>query len=419
MKTLGIIAEYNPFHPGHKYQIDKAREATNADCVIAVMSGNFVQRGEPAIADKITRAKTALVSGIDLVVELPVLYSTAGAQIFAYGGVSILDKLGADYISFGAETKDVTLLQTIADYLFDEPEEYSTSLKKHLAGGASFALARSLALSDCGVAQNIIEELSKPNNILGIEYLKAIRYFNSTMTPVPIARKGAGYNDTDTDTIFASATGIRRIMSNRYEALSTANCADTEDYSKFLSSEVNLILAEEFGKTMPILPDDVSPLLSYALESNKTYVHFADSTENISNKICNLTRPFYSIPYNELIDALKTKELTYSRLSRVMAHILLGITQDKIKYCADNSYPVYARILGFNDAGQQYLHEIRDNEGIPVITSVNSGIKKLPAQLIPIWESDVQATNIYNLIVKNKFNTILPDDYRMQPVINS
>lgn len=218
MKIIGIIAEYNPFHNGHAYQITTIRERTGADFVIVAMSGDFVQRGAPAILDKYARAQMALSCGADLVLELPALWATASAEHFAMAGVTLFEKMGlVDGICFGAETDNLPLLTAIADILADEPEAYRTLLASYLKTGAAFPKARASALADfvamheMHLTDDLHEVLSSPNNILAIEYLKALRRRHSSMTPYLIRREGSGYHDTALAPT-ASATGIREAL---------------------------------------------------------------------------------------------------------------------------------------------------------------------------------------------------------------
>ena len=223
MKITGIIAEYNPFHNGHLYQIEQVKK-NGADYVVIVMSGNFLQRGTPAILDKWSRTQMALSCGADLIIELPAVLATASAQYFARGGVSILDKLGCiDTISFGCESDDISMIQTLSSYLSDEPDNYKEKLQHYLRDGNSFPKARALALSDC-LSAKTVAFASSPNNILALEYCIALLERNSSMNILPIKREGSGYHDTflSKDT-FASATAIREILEKATPNENTCN----------------------------------------------------------------------------------------------------------------------------------------------------------------------------------------------------
>jgi predicted nucleotidyltransferase len=211
MKVLGIVAEYNPFHNGHLYHIQKSKEATGCDYVVCVMSGNFIQRGEPALLNKWARAEMALINGVDLVIELPVYYSLASAEFFAFGSVKLLDSLGIiDCLCFGSESGTIKELDMFADVFINEPESYKMFLSKNLKLGYSFPKSRSIALSEflstSGINDQKLDELSKSNNILGIEYIKALKRISSAIKPYTIERIGTGYRSEKALGKIASAT---------------------------------------------------------------------------------------------------------------------------------------------------------------------------------------------------------------------
>ena len=233
MKTMGIIAEFNPFHNGHKYLIEKAKKITGAENAIIVCSGNYVQRGMPAFYDKSLRTKAALRNGADVVLELPCCYATASAETFAASAVKLLDSLDCvDYLCFGCETDNIKVLPKIVSILLNEPDDFKNMLSLYLKNGYSFPKSRAKALTDYCLENNILQFdeldnlLNKPNNILAIEYLKAIKRLNSSIKPVAIKRVGAGYNSKKTNTTFASATGIRNEIAsgNSIESLIPSNC---------------------------------------------------------------------------------------------------------------------------------------------------------------------------------------------------
>ena len=218
--VLGIIAEYNPFHNGHLYQLNSSKSITNSDYSIAIISGNFTQRGDVAIVDKWTRAQMALENGIDLVIELPTVYAISSAENFASGAVKILDSLGiVNFLSFGSECNDISILSQVTDVLVDEPPEYKTLLSHELDKGVSFPKARERALMMyLNDVRRFASVLSSPNNILGIEYLKALKRQKSPMQPITIQRKDSKYNDDTipTDSQFASATALRKLCATHH-----------------------------------------------------------------------------------------------------------------------------------------------------------------------------------------------------------
>ena len=226
-KVLGIIAEYNPFHNGHLYHLDASKKVTGCDYTVAIISGNFTQRGSTSVVDKWSKTKMALQNGVDLIIELPVLYSISSSENFADGAIKILNSLGIiDYLSFGSETPDITVLDSIADILCNEPKDYKKLLAAELDKGLSFPKARENALLDYIKNTNTFENdkpnfeeykkaLSSPNNILGIEYLKALKKYNSSIKPVCISRFATDYNSFDFSENIASATAIRELIKNK------------------------------------------------------------------------------------------------------------------------------------------------------------------------------------------------------------
>ena len=216
-KVLGIVAEYNPFHNGHLYQLNYSKKITNSKYSVAVISGNFTQRGSTSLIDKWSKAEMAIKNGIDLIIELPLLYSISSAENFADGAIKILNSLGiVDYISFGTESGDISSLKTISDILVSEPEKYKSFLTAELNMGLSFPKARANALSmylhNSKVNANI---LSSPNNILGVEYLKALKKYNSSIIPLTLKRTSVDYNETTYKNNIASSTAIRNIVKNK------------------------------------------------------------------------------------------------------------------------------------------------------------------------------------------------------------
>ena len=267
MKILGIVAEYNPFHNGHLYHLQKSLEITNANATIAVMSGNFIQRGEPALLDKFTRADIAIKNGIDLVIELPLYYSVATAEHFAYGAVKLLNECNVDYISFGTETNNLDKLKGIANLLSYETSEYSNELKKQLETGISYPEARSNTVSKIlGISNNI---LNKANNILAIEYLKTINQLNSNIEPILIDRVDSNYHDIDSNTNILSATGIREKLKNK--------------------EDIDLYVPEATLKeiTSPIFIENFEENIMYSLRklSLENIKELPDVTEGLENRI--------------------------------------------------------------------------------------------------------------------------------------
>lgn len=382
MRSVGIIAEYNPFHNGHIYQIDKIREQLNPDCIVCVMSGDFVQRGEPALIDKYSRAYSALSNGIDLVIELPAAYAVSSAETFAYGGVSLLEALSCEYVCFGSECGDLCRLSDAADILAHENDSFKELLAEALRKGLSFPAARAAALPEYA------DILDKPNNLLGIEYIKAIKRHSYNIKPYTITRAGNGYHDDSISTEYPSAKGIRcAIAQNDLQSVRFSVPAET-----FSSLNNTLIL------------DDFSFLINYKimeiLERKDTFSQYSDISEALSNKIADIFCPNLSV--TELIAKMKSRDLTYTRISRALIHILLNIQN------TDENPPLYARILGFTKKGQDYLSSIKKDCPVPLITK--------PADYKEYLQKDIFASGIYNMAVYNKYKTVITDDYR-HPVI--
>lgn len=419
MKVTGIIAEYNPFHNGHKYHIEKARELTNADYIIVVMSGNYVQRGVPAITDKYTRTKMALECGADLVLELPLPYATASAEFFAGGSVSLLDKLGVvDYLCFGSECGDASKLMNVASYLANEPFEYKELLQKYLMQGLSFPSAQEAALYGC-TDSDTASLLSAPNNRLGIEYCKALIRQGSSITPMTVLREGGGYHDETLydadDSLPSSASAIRKALSSlaapnaRDTTVTRDNHPDTpcnnclDNIIKQVPSPVASIMKQEWNVSFPIKETDFSLLLHYKLlnETKESLETYLDMTPDLADKILKYLPQYTS--FDEFCMLLKSKELTYARISRCLLHILLDIKSAHMnEYKALGRTP-YARILGFRKASTPLLHEIKEHSSIPMISKLADAQKILDARAYEMLNREITASHVYEAVKAQKF----------------
>lgn len=413
MNVTGIIAEYNPFHNGHLHQIEQVKK-NGADYVVIVMSGNFLQRGTPAILDKWSRAQMALSCGADLVIELPAVFATASAQYFARGGVSILDKLGCvETISFGCESDDISMIQTLSSYLSEEPDYYKVKLQNHLREGNSFPKARELALAEC-LSPEAAAFASSPNNILALEYCIALFERNSTMNILPIKREGSGYHDTQLyKSEFASATAIREILKKTIENNNTCN-------NSLLSTELDAYLPEAVYSILTkkennyITQNDFSSLLHYKLltEGNYSLAKYADVTEDLSDKIRKNLRHYCD--YTGFCELLKSKELTYSRINRALTHILLNITQEMYKNAKSNDYAGYARILGFRKDSAPLLSEIGKKTTIPLISKLADAPKTLNEHGLQTLEHDILCSHVYESIVATKKGMAINNEYQRE-----
>jgi len=389
MRVVGLIAEYNPFHNGHKYHIEKAKELANAEFAVVVMSGNFVQRGAPAIMPKHLRAEAALKSGADLVIELPVCYATGTAEQFAYGAISMLDKLGCvDAICFGSECGDIKVLSDLARLLCPESEEYKDALQTGLRSGMSFPLARQNALDKLYPDCNYGQLLSEPNNILGIEYLKALYRLKSEIEPLTIQREISHYHDTKLQEQFSSASALRQTIENECFA---------SLYGQIPSACMS-ILEDGYKVRYPVYANDFSLLLKYKLlnETSFSLLEYADVSKELANRICNRFNDYVS--FDQFCELLKTKEITYTRISRALTHILLGVKKN------DYVEVEYAHVLGFRSSSTVLLSEFKKLSCIPLISKLNKDetLSDLSRNMLRI---DVYASNLYESIITDKFNT--------------
>lgn len=411
--AVGIIAEYNPFHDGHAYHIRKAREVTQADYCIAVMSGDFVQRGGPAIYDKYTRTTMALSCGADLVIELPSVFATSSAEDFAACGIALLNNLGVvDSVCFGSESGDVEKLFDIASILAAEPSAYTTELRRELKKGATFPKARNLSLVSCGsLKEEDASILMSPNNILGIEYCKALYRQNSPMTPVTISRKGYGYHDTGLDSAgFHSATGIRKALYENPDILMQKEASRIQ---------VPEVVKQMMVKGFPMFPDDISALLNTSLlkldYEGIPFHKFADVSEELAARLLRQLTDF--LPFEERISQLKTRQYTYTRISRALLHIALGITTHQATVGRKAGYAPYARVLGFKKSSADLLGEIKKKGSIPLITKTADARFILSGVALSMLQQDFYCSHIYQTLVQDKYHIKMKNEFTQSVVI--
>ena len=342
LKVCGVISEYNPFHKGHEYQLKKAREATGAQVVVCVMSGPFTQRGDAAILSPGVRAEMALRCGADVVVELPAAYAIREAEFFALGGVSILQALGVDFISFGCESGDVTPLWEAARLLEDPTVKFTTKLHEGLRVGRSHARAQGEALAACQNGRDA-KIISSPNNVLAICYLRALLRLRCDITPIPVLRLGA-YHDSAWQEGFASATAVRG-------ALLRGDWATAE---RMIPEAVFSLLAEAFAAGLVHRPQALDLLLRDRLRSftSASLVQYPNVGEGLEHRLQRLQAEYTS--RESLLSALKTKRYTHARLNRLLTHILLDMTKDRLAACQPQSF----RLLAFQDSARPYLSSL-------------------------------------------------------------
>lgn len=400
MKTVGIIAEYNPFHNGHQRQISYIRKNCDADYIVAVMSGDFVQRGTPALLSKHLRTKAALHCGIDLVLELPVSVSSASAELFAKGGVEILDGIGVtDFLCFGSEEGTLSLFQETAEVLSGEPAEYQHLLKSALKTGQSFPAARCLALTEyiCHTQKKLDENtcrrfLAQPNNILGIEYCKALLRQNSRIQPLTLKREGAGYHEQAISPNQApSASGIRNHVK-------TAGAFHPSALEGLLPKASLNLLASAVSNSRLIFEEDLDSLLFYCLlsENQESLCRYQDVSCELASRIIRMRNQYRG--FLQFAKLLKTRELTQTRIQRALLHILLHIR--------NMPAPVgYARVLGFRKDSVPLLSAIKKKGRIPLLTKAADASKILDESSLRIFQETVFASNLYESLLAHKNGT--------------
>lgn len=414
MKAVGLVTEYNPFHNGHLYHLNKAMELTGADISVAVMSGDFVQRGEPAVLDKYTRTSMALNSGVNLVVELPVNYAVSSAESFAAGALKVLDYIKADSIAFGSESGDIERLSKLAHILCDNEDTLYKEISKYTANGISYAAARQKVVEKL-TDKDTAALLTSSNNILAVEYLKAIIKNNYAIKPYTVQRQGDSYNDTDIRSEYASATALRENLK-------------ADNISEYIPVKAGLILS---SNTNYIYPDDITEvlftrLLDILFASNydknvfiENVMQYPDVSKEIAGRLYKsamdmITRTVpqrseskdnWAFSFGSLCEHIKTKEVPLSRIKRALVRITLGL--DK-KHMEKYSNAPYIRVLGFDKKGQEYLSYIRKTVEVPLITKT--------ADYKEMLLDDIHAANIYNMIVAGKYGVKELGDYVRGPV---
>lgn len=414
MKAVGLVTEYNPFHNGHLYHLNKAMELTGADISVAVMSGDFVQRGEPAVLDKYTRTSMALNSGVNLVVELPVNYAVSSAESFAAGALKVLDYVKADSIAFGSESGDIERLSKLAHILCDNEDTLYKEISKYTANGISYAAARQKVVEKL-TDKDTAAMLTSSNNILAVEYLKAIIKNNYAIKPHTVQRQGDSYNDTDIKSEYASATALRKNLK-------------ADNISEYIPVKAGLILS---SNTNYIYPDDITEvlftrLLDILFASNydknvfiENVMQYPDVSKEIAGRLYKsamdmITRTVpqrseskdnWAFSFGSLCEHIKTKEVPLSRIKRALVRITLGLDKKHMEKYANEPY---IRVLGFDKKGQEYLSYIRKTVEVPLITKT--------ADYKEMLLDDIHAANIYNMIVAGKYGVKELGDFVRGPV---
>ena len=389
---LGIVSEYNPFHNGHAHHLQVSKQLTKTDFTVAVMSGNFVQRGDTALVDKWTRTEMALRAGVDLVIELPTVYALSSAENFADGAVKILNSLGVvDYISFGSEIGEITPLTEVANVLYKEPKEFSSLITAQLRSGLSYPKAREIALTQFfGSSKKYSDIVSNPNNILGVEYLKSLKRHRSHIKPLTIKRDYSDYNSTKEKNGIASATAIRTMIKNKKNVHYVVPYETYELLDECISS----------GKIVPSLAVFEKEII-YTLRkmSLSEIAALPDVSEGLENKIKFAANNFNTL--EELIANIKSKRYTQSRIQRILLYALLNISQKDIN--ASKRATPYIRVLGFNKPGKRIISAIAAaNPKLKIIVSVKRFMEESnDSTLRNMISKDIFATNVYTLGYKS------------------
>lgn len=413
--AVGIIAEYNPFHNGHAYHIRQAKELSGADFAVVVMSGDFVQRGEPAIFHKYTRARMALSCGADLVFEIPSVFAASSAEDFAFCSVSLLHQLGVvDFLCFGSESGELTPLASAASLLIKEPADYSNRLKTHLKAGFSFPKARAMALSEQlpGISPDI---WASPNNILGIEYLKALLRLESPIKPLTISRKGEGYHSTDLENPMASASAIRLA----YESMPLASLPRESGFEdSLLFSRIQPHIPEKliplYRESRPLMPEDFSALLDQALlnsfqDLSCPLTDHVDWTPEMAARMKSQLLSWGT--WEERVKQLKVKNITYTRASRALLHLLLGHRKEEFQAFQQNGCAPYARLLGFRRSAAPLLTALKANSQIPLITKTANAQSILPPDAYQLFCSDLYSSHLYQSVYYQRYRQRLKNEF--------
>lgn len=407
MNIVGLIAEYNPFHNGHLYHIKKAKEVTGSDFVIVVMSGNYVQRGEPAFCDKYLRTSMAILNGASLVIEIPVMYATSSAEYFAFAAVSLLEKTGiVNSICFGSECGDIEVLKNISNILVEEPPLYKNILKKHLDEGMSFPNARALAISHFSSINADI--LNNPNNILGIEYLKSLKILNSKMKAFTIERQISSYNSISIENEISSATAIRHFSSKN----------DFDSILKTMPKNAFDIFINSIEKNdAPVLYNNFSHIFHYIIKlcENKQLKDILDITEGLENRIVSSSEKKFLI--SDIVYLIKTKRYTYTKIQRAILHILLDIKKNDFDIFNKNGGPQYLRVLGFDKECEFLLKDITQKASLPLVLNLKYAKNNLSKLQLSMLEKELKSTDLYYLGLSDNKTRVKNIEYTKPLVI--
>ena len=396
LKITGIITEYNPFHYGHLYHYEKSKKITNSDAAICIMNGNFTQRGLPAITDKWSRAKMALEAGVDIIFELPLVYGIRSANYFAKGSVKLLAEtnLVSNFV-FGSESGKIKPLMKIAQFLNKNDNNFNQEIQDLIRAGHSYPVAREKALNKFFKDEKVISEIKSPNNILGIEYIRAVLENNLDLNPLTIKRTSNNYHSNEINGEFASGSALRKlIIKNKIEKL-----------KKLVpESSFEILKNELINGKIPVNKNNLTfPILTkLRMSSPKELKKYAEIINGLENRFYNSA--LESGNYNQLIEKINTKSITQNRIQRNLLHILFGLTEKEFNKI-DTNGPAYLRVLAFNKNGEKILSKLKEKSNLPIITQISNYLNDVDlASENPVIKQlsyEILADDIYSLLYKN------------------
>jgi len=414
MNICGIVTEYNPLHLGHAYQIEAAKTTTNAQGVVLIMSGNFVQRGEPAVINKYLRTQAALHTGVDLVLELPTYFATASAEYFSHMAIKLLNATGiTTHLNFGSESGLIDDLVQIADVLHNEPIGFRYLLNEYLSTGDTFPKAREKALFKYVHNHHLMsvetaKAIKTPNNILGIEYIKALKRHNSKIIPTTVKRIGSEYHDENSTTTIPSATAIRKYL--REHDMHTPLSDKLPIYS------YNILENAIHSGEGPIFYDMIFPFLKYKILASTPEVlrTYQDVNEGLEYKI--IEAALHAFDYDSLVNKILSKRYTRTKVARALLHIYLGHDQKTFELLSAKMKP-YLKVLGFNPKGQEMLKAIKKyDEDLPIIVNIRQGCKQLDDLQLLSYKADLNSTLHYNHLIHFYYGTKMKNEFET-PII--
>ncbi len=420
MSTIGIVCEYNPFHKGHEYQIEQAKAVTNADHVVCFMSGDFLQRGVPALADKYTRAEIALRCGVDVVFEIPFVYATSSARDYAFAAVTMMNLLqDIDYIAFGAETEDLQLLSDIADITVNEPSDVSDEIQRLSASGISYGLARASAVSAYlskntvdrdsrkyrgYTEKNISTVMSSPNNILAIEYLAAMSATNSKLKPILIKRISSAYDSLSAEYDICSASAIRELLRN-------GNLSSLE---RHVPEPCYHMLKERYQHVFPIFEDS----LSYLLNASRLFLHARGDISDMDVDLANrLNKLDINLTFTETSAMLKCRNYTLTHIQRGLLHTITQLHVSDMDHFKQDGWITYINILGLKKESSNILGSMKRKCEVPLITKNSEMNRQSSPAAQAMFRYDVKAYDIYRNIIYQTYKTNIPSYYKRSIIL--